>query len=84
MEKDPLLKGLADNEALFLAVKKFLLSKFALEDHAYSELQGFDNDAIGEIVRSKLDGRAKVEEAFNEILRLKTIKDNKPVFNPAR
>lgn len=84
MDTDLILKVLADNDALFAALKKLLLSKFALEDHAYSELQGLDNEAIGQIVRAKLDGRARVEEAFTEVLRYKSIKKITPAFNPAR
>lgn len=86
MNDEPILKGLANNEALFEAVKKRLLSKFSFDGdgNVTTGLHGFDNEGIGEIVRAMLDGRARVEEAFSEILRLKTSKENKPAFNPAR
>lgn len=63
-----ILKGLADNQALFDEVKKLLLEKF---DHIpYAE--GASDELLGQVTRARLTGRTLVEEAFKEIAKHKS------------
>lgn len=70
MPKDKeILRGLAENEALFLATKELVLSHFAEVPYA----EGASDELLGQITRAYHIGRKKVEEAFAEISRCKVI-----------
>lgn len=81
MDKE-ILKGLADNQMLFDAVKKQILGKFDLEK-LYKDWDATDA-TIGQSVRSTLTGRKAIEAAFDEIATYKTIKGAPEKQNPAR
>lgn len=79
MDKN-ILQGLADNTALLNAIKAVIDSKFALDDVN----TGMQNEAIGQVVRANIEGRARVEEAFKEILSHKSPPATTGKKNPAR
>lgn len=81
MDKE-ILKGIADNPALFEAVRTYLLSKFDFE--ADMDINTTSNEQLGQIIRAKLQGAATVELAFREIARMRSTKDNPSHQNPAR
>ena len=75
-----ILKTIADNPALFQAVKDTVLKHFSL-DHMKDDLP---NEMLGQFVRSRLEGRQKVEAAFLEIATYKTPQVHKEEINRAR
>ena len=77
---DPILKSVADNANLTEALKELLLKQFD-EKHDNTKL---DNESLGQITRSRLDGIAGVNNAFKEIETLKTVKEKPTQDNPAR
>lgn len=77
-----LLKIVADNPALFDAVKATVLKEFELD---YTNMPvGVDHRQLGEIVSARLEGRRLVEEAFAEIARCKSIPPKPDARNEAR
>lgn len=82
MDKE-ILRGLADNPALFDAVKKLLLDKFAL-DHINTNSWDATDEALGQSVRAKLEGKRAVEIAFAEIAAYRSVKPPPQGENPAR
>ncbi len=74
-----ILKVLADNDQLMEAVKVFVQSKFTVEGN-----ESLSDEVLGQVTRARLTGLRKVEEAFQEIKKFKTIKDNPEQQNPAR
>ncbi len=77
---DGILKSLADNQVLFDAVKVKLLSKFSLGKTLH---KGIDDTLLGQTIRAKLVGRELVEEALNDVFRLK-VGNTQLRENPAR
>jgi len=75
-----ILKGIADNPALFEALKASLFKHFSLDVVDTEQT----NQHIGEMVRAKLEGRALLEVAFREIERLRTLPEVTNTKNPAR
>lgn len=63
-----LLRPLADNPALFEAVKKVITDKFSL-DMLHSNML---NETLGQLVRARLEGLKSVEDGFNEIALCRT------------
>lgn len=82
MNRDLILKGIADNEPLFNAVKELLLERLAINDSTLSA--DMSDELIGQITRARLGGRQLVEAAFNEIARLRAPKEVHEGVNPAR
>ena len=78
-----ILTILADNPALLEALKKTILNEFSL-DEGYNFRSDVSNDTIGQITRAILSGRQRVERAFVEIKKHKTIPDKPESVNPAR
>lgn len=74
-----ILKGLADNEALFEAVKSTVLEQFAEVPYA----EGASDELLGQITRARLVGRQKVEAAFRTIASHKTVPQSTATNNPA-
>lgn len=74
------LKILADNPLLFDEVKKCLKKHFSLDG---METTG-DNETLGQLVRARVDGLKKLEEAFREIASCATVKPKDEQVNPAR
>lgn len=75
-----ILKSFADNPALFKAVKELVRGKF-YEDGVFT---GMTNEELGQIVRARIDGLKKVDEAFAEIESHKTLKEQDESFMPGR
>ena len=77
-----LLKGLADNQPLFDAVKKAVLAEFSMEpertDEAVSDVQ------LGQMFRARLVGIQKIEAAFAKIAKHRTAVQAQPKVNRAR
>ncbi len=65
------LKIVADNANLTEALKELFLKQFE-EKHDTTKL---NNESLGQITRSRLDGIAGVNNAFKEIEILKTVKE---------
>lgn len=79
---DDILQTLADNPRLFDAVREKVLEKFVIDyDNFSSET---DDARVGQLVRAVTLGRSFAEKAFSEIAQLRTIKEEKDQFNPAR
>lgn len=77
MDKN-ILKGLADNEALFEAVKDTVLKQFV--DLPFQE--GASDELLGQITRTRITGRKLVEAAFTEIEGFKSVKESTRADNP--
>jgi len=71
MEDNAVLSLIADNFALFDAVKKVITDKFDVSSMLNGSVT-VDNQRLGEIVRARLEGLAKVEEAFRDIANCKS------------
>ncbi len=83
MDKE-LLATLANNPLLFEAVKTHVLSHFNIEDINDNLLVASSNELLGQMARSILDGKANVEDAFQEIANLRVLKDKPSEPNPGR
>ena len=77
---DKVLQQIADNPALLQAVRNGIEAEFALDNLNTT----MTNDAIGQVVRANIDGRARVEEAFKKILSLKSVPQTPEKTNPAK
>jgi len=60
-----LFKAIADNSPLMAALKARFLEEFAIEHMSIDN--PLDNEGLGELVRSRLEGIAKVEKVFKDI-----------------
>lgn len=82
---DNILKAIADNPALFDAVKQTILKEF---DGSPRDLAAWNKDAsnelLGQITRARVDGIRLVEDAFKEIAKHKSIPDAPAKRNEAR
>ena len=74
------LKIIADNPILFKALKEVVLKQFTFD----SISNQMTNENIGQVVRSRIDGKILVEQAFKEIEKHKTLVEKPPEVNPAR
>lgn len=79
-EHDNILKILADNQPLLEAVRSKVLEQFSVDLLSWQQ----PNEILGQQVRARLEGISKVEEAFKQIARLKSVQEKKAVSNPAR
>lgn len=79
MDKE-LLKVIADNPPLMEAVKKVIMVKFSLETLGTN----YPNEILGQLTRSRLEGRELVELAFKDIANYKTVEIKPQGANPAR
>lgn len=75
-----ILKTIADNPALFKAVKEAVLAEFEIDKLDVNQ----PDDLLGQVVRSRLVGMRKVEEAFRKIEQCKTQEVLKTKINEAR
>lgn len=69
---DPILRGIADNPALFDAVKKVLTEKFEASFSTKEFGPDTSNETLGQYLRAKVMGLALVEEAFKDIAKHKS------------
>ncbi len=76
-----ILKTLADNPALFEAVKSVLLKQFTTSE---GEVEAFTDEQLGQRVRARIVGTQAVENAFKEIKSYKTPEPIPPKINEAR
>lgn len=79
---DNILTMIADNPALFAAVKEVVLEHFESSDLRTDE--AIDDIRLGQMYRARLVGIQKVEEAFKEISSHRTRTDLSSNKNPAR
>ena len=75
-----ILKTVADNPALIEALKELFLKQFN-EEYGNTKL---DNESLGQVTRSRLDGIEKINLAFKELETLKTVKEKPVEDNPGR
>jgi len=75
------LKLIADSPATYEALKELLDDLFQVDRE---EVIGLNNEQIGEVVRASLTGLYKVDLAFREIDKHKTIERVQNNINPAR
>lgn len=78
--ENSVLTILADNKLLFDEVKKTILAEFDLDKLNTSDT----NEYLGQVVRARLAGIRKVEEAFRKIEQYKTLLKAEEKKNPAR
>ena len=79
---DNILKIIADNPALFEALKKLLGKQFEITD---SELEkNMSDELLGQMTRANIVGKNAINNAFREINQYKTISDTPEIKNPAR
>lgn len=74
-----ILKLIADNPRLIEALKTTLLKQFELE----ANTDGMDDLQLGQMMRARLIGRQKIEDAFKEIAKFKSFETVKKAENPA-
>ncbi len=80
MHNEALLTILADNTFLFDVVKQTVLAEFQLKEYDTT----LSNERLGELVRSDVDGKVKVERAFKKIAQHKTPEFKSDPINKAR
>jgi hypothetical protein len=78
-----ILKQIADNPALFEALKEVILKHFSLKDLEVEGLKN-PNEVLGQLTRSRLEGLQKLDAAFKEIELQKTPKAIPHPINRAR
>lgn len=76
-----ILNIVADNESILKALREIFEKHFTLDINGVTQL---DNEGIGQVVRARMDGLKKIEEAFKEIRSYKTVAEEKEQPNPAR
>lgn len=79
MNKD-LITALANNQALLDSLKEVLYSHFK-EDEISTDMT---NENIGQVTRARVDGRKRLDAAFQEIERHKSFAEKPPTQNPGR
>lgn len=79
---DSILKVIADNPALLEAVRKVIDDKFDLEIPQTD--MGLNDLELGQMLRARMVGLRKVEEAFKEISQHKSNPNRPERINPAR
>lgn len=76
-----ILNIIADNPSLTKALKDLFQKHFTLDIQGIAQLE---NEGIGQVIRARMDGLAKIEEAFKEIRSFATVQEEKEQPNPAR
>ena len=77
---DNVLSIVANNKALFDALKDVMKKQFDLDQIALEQ----SNEEMGQVVRARLVGLIKVEQGFRAIEQFKTEKESRVEPNPAR
>ncbi len=75
-----ILQIIADNKALFDAVEALLEEEFSL-DGVSTDLS---NEEMGQVVRARVDGIARVRAAFKKIEHFRSVEKKPTTQNPAR
>jgi hypothetical protein len=79
MPNESVLKIIADNKVLLEALKEVFFKQFELKGSVTTTLS---NDAIGQVVRARLDGLKLLESGFRELERHKTyVEENKDALS---
>lgn len=76
-----LLKIVADNPALLQALRELLIGKFGHDEVLSASMT---DEQIGQITRARLAGIDKIDAAFKEIDRLRSVPARPQSPNPAR
>ena len=74
-----ILKAIADNPSLLDAVRKTIEAEFSLDNLDTTHA----NELLGEKVRARIEGLARVQEAFKKINRYKSNPDKPDKVNRA-
>ena len=82
MQDESILRQIADNKALFDAVKDVIRKQFLYDE--LEHMQTVSDERIGQITRARIDGLRKVEDGFGEIAKHKTSIEKPEDANPAR
>jgi hypothetical protein len=77
---DSILKGIADNPALLKAVRDVIEEQFNLDEIPTT----MTNEAMGQVVRARVEGLKKIDKAFIKIASYATFSEKKASVNPAR
>lgn len=80
MDRKEILRGLADNEVLFTALKELIAEKFSMDNISTN----MNNEVIGQIVRANIEGKARVELAFKDIEQCKSPGTLPEKINPGK
>lgn len=80
MRDNIVLKGIADNPELLGAVRKIIEDEFTLDEVSTT----MSNEAMGQIVRSRIEGMKKIDKAFTKIMQYRTFAEKPPTINKAR
>lgn len=80
MQDNSILKTIADNPLLLGAVRQIIEDEFTLDEIATT----MTNEAMGQVVRARIEGMKKIEKAFKKIEQYKSFADKKESANPAR
>ncbi len=78
-----ILSTIADNPALFAALRALLLAHFSI-DGLRNDLGTRNNEALGELLRARLDAIATLDLALADILACKSIPSKSTTQNPGR
>jgi hypothetical protein len=79
-----ILSLVADNPALYEALRELFEDCFSLDTLYDHKTDTLSNEQLGAILRARLDGLAVVDEAFQKIAQFVTIPANPQPRNPAR
>lgn len=82
MPNKELLAIIADNENLLEVLKQLLLDEFEVET-PQADL-GVEDVVLGQILRARLVGKKKIDDAFRKILTYKTVIEEPEKINMAR
>ena len=80
MQDKEILKGIADNPALLGMVRQIIEDEFSLDEIPTT----MTNEAMGQVVRSRVEGLKKINKAFLKILQYRSFAEKKEVPNQAR
>lgn len=80
MPKEPILKVIADNQALLDEVRKIFIAEF--QDSPLE--MGFSDERLGQRVRARMEGLQAIDRAFTKILAYQSLPPKSDIKNPAR
>lgn len=75
-----ILKALADNPLLLAVLKQTIEEKFSLDNLNHN----LDNETLGQTVKARLEGLARMTEVYREINNYKSTPNEPPKINGAR
>lgn len=78
---DPIVKNIADNPALFDALKSMFTAESKIDVVA---TEGKNNEELGQIVRARMESLEIIDSVFKKILTLRTVGNVSNKRNEAR